>query len=74
MKCVACGKELREEDEGITWRRCSICKRPVCFDDIRYIGTWIRGLYKNYINVIPVCPECLPKSMLRRLAERTLEE
>ncbi|WP_456327237.1 hypothetical protein [Archaeoglobus sp.] len=74
MKCVGCGRELREEDEGITWRRCSICKNPVCFDCIRYIGTWVRGLYKNFINVIPVCPNCLPKSMLKRLAEKKLKE
>jgi len=74
IKCVTCGRELREEDEGITWRSCSICKKPVCFNDVHYIGTWIRGLYKNFVTVIPVCKDCLPKSMLKRLAERMLKE
>ncbi len=74
LKCVTCGKELREDEEGITWRRCSICKSPVCLNDIRYMGTWVRGLYKNYVTVIPVCENCLPKSMLKRLAEKIHKE
>jgi len=73
LKCKTCGKELREEDEGITWRKCTICKQPVCFDDIHYIGTWLRGLYKDYVNVIPVCKEELPKKKLRAVAEKILK-
>ncbi len=74
LKCITCGRELNEEDEGRTWRRCSICKNPVCLDDIHYIGTWIRGLYKNYVSVIPVCKDCLLKPALRRVAEKMYEE
>lgn len=59
LKCKTCGKELKEEDEGRTWRRCSICKQPVCFDDIHYIGVWVRGkrfffANQHHVNVIPV--------------------
>ncbi len=72
MKCVTCGKELKEEEEGISWRRCTICKKPVCFDDIHYIGTWVRTIYKDYVDVIPVCENELPKKALKRIAEETL--
>lgn len=61
IKCVTCGRELKPEDEGKTWRECSICKKPICLDDIHYIGVWRRGLYRNYVEVIPVCKEDMPK-------------
>jgi len=68
MNCVTCGKELKETDEGKTWRSCTICKKPVCFDCIHYIGTWKRTIYRDYVDVIPVCENELPKKR-RRLAE-----
>ena len=74
MRCVGCGRELREGDEGVTWRRCSICKSPVSCDGIRYEGTRDRGLFKSFVKVMPVCTSCLPKSMLKRLAEKKLRE
>ncbi|AKG91610.1 hypothetical protein GAH_01071 [Geoglobus ahangari] len=72
LKCKTCGKELSEEDEGRTWRRCTICKKPVCFDDIHYIGTWMRGLYKDYVTVIPVCEDELPRKRLKAEVEEKL--
>ncbi|ADC64866.1 hypothetical protein Ferp_0696 [Ferroglobus placidus DSM 10642] len=73
MKCVSCGRELKEDEEGISWRRCTICKKPVCFDDIHYIGTWMRTIYRDYVDVIPVCENELPKRRIRRLVEEKLE-
>ncbi|MCS7122003.1 MAG: hypothetical protein NZ895_05330 [Archaeoglobaceae archaeon] len=61
MKCVECGKELEEKKEGIEWRLCTFCKKSVCFDDLHYIGIWRRGLYSNFVDVFPVCKNCLPK-------------
>jgi hypothetical protein len=61
VECVTCGKLLKVNENGITWRECSICKKPVCFNDIHYIGTWVRGLYRDYITVIPVCEKEFPK-------------
>ncbi|HID43399.1 MAG TPA: hypothetical protein EYP30_06460 [Archaeoglobaceae archaeon] len=61
IACVTCRKELKGDDEGKTWRTCSICKKPVCFDDIHYIGVWRRGLYRDYVEVIPVCEKDMPK-------------
>ena len=49
---------LRKEEE---LRECSICKRPLKPDDIHYIGLWRRGIYKDYVEVIPVCKDDLPK-------------
>jgi len=73
MKCVTCGKELKENEEGVIWRMCTICKKPVCFDDIHYIGTWMRTIYRNYVDVIPVCENELPKKRIKRLVEEKLE-
>jgi len=61
LKCVVCGKPLKPEDEGKTWRRCAICKKPVCFDHLHYMGIWRRGLYKDYVEVVPVCEKDMPK-------------
>jgi|Deesub1362B_J571_1020462.scaffolds.fasta_scaffold00140_16 hypothetical protein len=61
MKCKTCGRALKTEDEGIIWRRCEICKTPVCFNDIHYMGTKVKGLYKDYIMVIPVCEDELKR-------------
>ncbi len=66
IRCKTCGKELNEADEGKTWRKCTICKKPVCFEDIHYIGTWMRGLYKDYVTVIPVCEDELPRKRLKK--------
>ena len=52
---------LKPEDEGITWRRCEICRAPVCFNDIHYRGTKVKGLYKDYVMVIPVCEDELKR-------------
>ncbi len=72
LKCKTCGKDLTEEDRGITWRECTICKKPVCFDHIHYIGTWMRGLYKDYVTVIPVCEDELPRKKLKTRIEGKL--
>ncbi|RLI77434.1 hypothetical protein DRP05_10115 [Archaeoglobales archaeon] len=61
LKCVICGRELNPKEEERTWRRCSICKKPVCMEHIHYIGVWRRGLYKDYVEVIPVCEKYMPK-------------
>ena len=72
LECKTCGKELKEDAEGIGWRRCTICKKPVCFDHIHYIGTWMRGLYKDYVTVIPVCEDELPRKRLKAKVEEKL--
>ncbi|WP_276627630.1 MULTISPECIES: hypothetical protein [Archaeoglobus] len=61
--CVICGKEIKSKTEGDEWRYCYFCKKPVCFDDIRYIGIWKEGLYQKYVEVIPVCKKCKPKKL-----------
>lgn len=62
IKCSTCGRELAARDEEKTWRKCTFCKKPVCFDDIHYIGVQKRGLYGEYIEVMPVCE----KDMLKK--------
>ncbi len=68
MQCVTCGRELNERREGKEWRFCTFCKKPVCFDDLHYLGVWKRGLYRDYVEVVPVCKSCLPK---KRRSPRT---
>ncbi|AEA46410.1 hypothetical protein [Archaeoglobus veneficus] len=68
LKCVVCGKELKKDDEGRAWRKCTICKKPVCFDHLRYMGVWRRGLYRDYVEVVPVCENDMPKKR-RRVTE-----
>ncbi len=72
LRCKTCGKNLKEEDRGTAWRECTICKKPVCFDHIHYIGTWMRGLYKDYVTVIPVCEDELPRKKLKTQIEEKL--
>lgn len=72
LSCKTCGRDLKEEEEGLTWRKCTICKQPVCFDHIHYIGTWMRGLYKDYVTVIPVCEDELPRKRLKKEIEEKL--
>ncbi len=61
MNCSVCGKEIDEKKEGVIWRYCSFCKKPICFDDVHYIGVWRQGLYKDYVEVLPICEKCMPK-------------
>lgn len=61
MECSKCGKELEEKDFEVTWRRCSFCKIPVCDDCIHYMAVKRKGLYKEYIETLPVCEKCTPK-------------
>lgn len=59
--CVECGKELKEREHGKEWRECFFCKKPVCFEDLRYVGVWKKGLYGDFIEVVSVCKSCKPK-------------
>jgi hypothetical protein len=40
---------------------CSICKKQLNLDEVHYIGFWRKGLYKDYVEVIPVCKDDLPR-------------
>jgi len=59
--CVDCKKELKALDKNREWRECFFCKKPVCLDDLRYMGVWKKGLYGEFIEVVPVCKNCKPK-------------
>lgn len=61
IKCVVCGKELKARDKNKEWRECFFCKKSVCFEDIHYVGVWRKGLYEEFIEVVPVCNQCKPK-------------
>jgi hypothetical protein len=61
LKCQICERALNPKEEGKVWRSCSICKKPICFDDLHYMCMWRRGLYKDYAECIPACEKCMPK-------------
>lgn len=63
IACAICGKEMKTENEGKDWRYCYFCQKPVCFDDLRYIGVWREGLYEKYVEVYPICKKCKPKKL-----------
>jgi hypothetical protein len=73
MRCSTCSKELKE-DECVTWRECSFCKSPICLDCIRYTAIRRQGLYKEYIDTIPVCKDCTPKKRLDEKLARIVDE
>ncbi|TDA27256.1 MAG: hypothetical protein DSO01_03445 [Archaeoglobi archaeon] len=61
VRCETCRRELNIKDKNKDWRECFFCKKPVCFDDLHYVGVWKRGLYDEFIEVVPVCKNCRPK-------------
>ncbi|TDA27707.1 MAG: hypothetical protein DSN99_03860 [Archaeoglobi archaeon] len=61
VRCETCKRELNIKDKNKDWRECFFCKKPVCFDDLHYVGVWKRGLYDEFIEVVPVCKNCRPK-------------
>jgi len=61
IRCVDCGRELKSKEQNREWRECFFCKKPVCFDDLRYVGVWKKELYGEFIEVMPVCRKCKPK-------------
>ena len=61
LKCSTCGKELLSNDLGKKWRKCHFCEEPICFKDTHYLGVRVKGLYNDYIDVVPVCKKCYPK-------------
>ncbi|MEG9194410.1 MAG: hypothetical protein HA490_01355 [Archaeoglobales archaeon] len=61
VRCETCKRELNIKDKNEDWRECFFCKKPVCFDDLHYVGVWKKGLYNEFIEVVPVCKNCRPK-------------
>lgn len=62
-KCSTCGKELLPNDLGKNWRKCHFCGEPMCFDDTHYLSVRVKGLYNDYLDVVPVCKKCYPKGL-----------
>ncbi|MCQ4152950.1 MAG: hypothetical protein NOM71_01660 [Archaeoglobi archaeon] len=61
VRCETCKRELNIKNKNKDWRECFFCKKPVCFDDLHYVGVWKKGLYNEFIEVVPVCKNCRPK-------------
>ncbi|MCS7129961.1 MAG: MDM20/NAA25 family protein [Archaeoglobaceae archaeon] len=61
VKCIICEKSMKLRDQEKEWRECFFCKKPVCFEDLRYVGVWRKGLYSEFIEVVPICGNCKPK-------------
>lgn len=78
LKCSKCGKELEEKDLGIHWRNCTFCKSPICSDCTHYMAVKRKGLYREYVETIPVCEDCTPKrkmdEMLAEIVDEVLKE
>lgn len=74
MECSECGKELREDERGITWRECSFCGKPVCLDCIRYVAVKRKGIYKEFVDTIPVCKNCTPEKRLSDKLAKIVDE
>jgi hypothetical protein len=74
MKCSSCGRELEERKYGVTWRACFSCKSPLCFECIHYVAVRKKGLYKEYIETIPVCKNCTPKKKIAEKLAKIVDE
>ncbi len=61
VRCEVCKREFNIKDKNKDWRECFFCKKPVCFDDVHYVGVWKKGLYNEFIEVVPVCKNCRPR-------------
>ncbi len=70
VKCSACGKEI---DVGEA-RKCEICGKVVCLDCLSYFAVLKRSVYKDYEELVPVCPSCKPKAMLSKKLLRIVDE
>ncbi|MEM2865900.1 MAG: hypothetical protein QW098_02000 [Candidatus Hadarchaeales archaeon] len=60
-KCSCCGRELKEKDKEKIWRECRYCGLPVCFNCTHYLGTTVRDLFGDHVEVVCVCGVCKPK-------------
>jgi len=67
--CSTCGKEIKKDV-----RQCSICKKPLCPDCVRYMVVKRKTIYKEYEDSIPVCKDCLPKTRLKKKLARIVNE
>ncbi len=55
-------------------RVCEFCGRIVCLDCLGYIAVHKRSMYKNYEDLVPVCPSCKPRAMLSRKLLEIVDE
>lgn len=70
VKCSVCGKELDPKNA----RTCEICMKTICLDCLGYFAIYKRSVYKDYEDLVPVCPSCKPKAMLSRKLLRIVDE
>jgi len=74
VKCSGCGKELDEKNLDVNWKYCTFCKSPICSDCTHFMAVKRKGLYKEYIETIPVCENCTPKKRMDRKLAEILDE
>ena len=58
LKCADCGRAVPPNDEERKWARCRFCGKPICFECVRYVGTTIRGVFMDYVEVMRTCDNC----------------
>lgn len=70
VKCSVCGKEMDFKNA----RECEICGKIVCLDCLGYFAVYKRSVYRDYENLVPVCPNCKPKAMLSKKLLKIVDE
>ena len=70
LKCSSCGKEIEERMA----RNCEICGKIVCLDCLSYFAVYKRSVYRDYEDLVPICPDCRPKAMLSKKLLRIVDE
>ena len=70
LKCSSCGRKIEEKNA----RKCEICGKVVCLDCLSYFAVYKRSVYRDYEDLVPVCPDCRPKAMLSSKLLKVVDE